>query len=116
MTMTDRQKVQMNPWVPIANPRMQRRLGKTAEELSELLCVIARIGIQGMDEIDPASGKTNRQRFHEETADVIAQINCNFREFDMPAEEIDERVQEKEALMEEWEALLVQPQLAESEG
>lgn len=97
---------QMNPWRPISDPMMQRRLGKTAEELSELLAVIARIGIQGMDEIDPASGKTNRQRFHEETADVIAQINCNFRAFDMSSDEIDERVQMKEAMMTEWEEIL----------
>lgn len=108
--MTARPQGQMNPWMPIADPMMQRRLGKTAEELSELLGVIARIGIQGIDEIDPASGKTNRQRFHEETADVIAQINCNFRAFDMPADDIDERVQMKEAQMAEWEALLTSPQ------
>lgn len=94
----------MNPWKADLTPIESRRLGKTAEELSELLAVIARMTIQGIDEIDPGSGKTNRQRFIDETADVIAQINCNFRAFDMPADEIDERVQHKEALMAEWEA------------
>lgn len=96
----------MNPWRPIADPMMQRRLGKTAEELAELLCVIARIGIQGIDEIDPASGKTNRQRLHEETADVLAQINCNCRAFDMPRDVIGARVRLKEAMMAEWEGIL----------
>lgn len=94
----------MNPWVSTLTPHQQRRVGKSIEELGELLGVLGRMQIQGLDEIDPSSGKTNRQRFHEETADVIAQINCNFHAFDMPADDIDERVQEKEAQMHEWEA------------
>lgn len=93
----------MNPWIPDNNPHQARRIGKTLEEVGELAAVLARISIQGLDAIDPSSGKTNRQRFIDETADVIAQINCNFRAFDMPADEIDERVQMKEASMDAWE-------------
>ena len=91
-------------WLPITNLEMQRRLGKTAEELAELLCVIARIGIQGIDDIDPASSKTNRLRLHVETADVIAQIECNFLAFAMDREVIDTRVQMKIAAMRVWES------------
>lgn len=94
----------MQPWAPTLTPHQTRRAAKTLEELGELAAVLARIQIQGLDEIDLSSGKTNRQRFHEETADVIAQINCNFRAFDMPADAIDERVQAKELMMGEWEA------------
>lgn len=94
----------MNPWVSTLTPHQDRRIGKTIEELAELIAVCGRLQIQGLDEIDPSSGKTNRQRFHEETADVIAQINRNFSAFDMPADDIDERVQAKEFQMGEWEA------------
>lgn len=100
---------QMSPWLPINDPEMQRRIGKSSEELSELLAVFARIGIQGMDEIDPSSGKTNRQRMHEETADVLAQLACNMRAFGMDAEAIRRRQALKEAQMAEWEAILLEP-------
>jgi hypothetical protein len=46
----------MNLWKPDDNPRQARRIGKTLEELGELTAVLARISIQGMDAVDPASG------------------------------------------------------------
>lgn len=94
----------MNPWVATLTPHQARRVGKSIEELGELMGVLGRIQIQGLDEIDPSSGKTNRQRLHEETADVIAQINCNLGAFGMPTEYINERAEIKEAQMDEWEA------------
>lgn len=98
----------MTKWTPDCNPHQARRIGKTLEELHELGAVLARISIQGLDAVDPGTGKTNRQRMNEETADVIAQINRNFHAFAMPADDIDKRVQEKEAMMAEWEAHFVQ--------
>lgn len=94
----------MNPWRPDDDPRQARRLGKTAEELGELQAVIARIQIQGMDGIDPSSGKTNRQRLIEETADVLAQLQCNREYFGISWEVIAERGQMKYEQMTEWEA------------
>lgn len=94
----------MNPWDAKLTPHERRRLGKTLEELGELTAVIARIGIQGIDAVDPSSGKTNRQRFIEETADVIAQIRCNVAPFDLPTDVIDQRVRLKESQMDQWEA------------
>lgn len=69
----------MQPWKPDDNPHQARRIGKTAEEVAELGAVLARISIQGMDAIDPSSGKTNKRRLMEEMADVEAQIACNKR-------------------------------------
>lgn len=94
----------IQPWVPDADPRQARRVGKTLEELCELAAVLARISIQGLDATDPGSGKTNRQRLHEELADVIAQIDCDIRAFDMDSEAITDRAAEKVGQMDEWEA------------
>jgi hypothetical protein len=94
----------MNPWKPDADPYQARRIGKTLEELSELSAVLARISIQGIDAIDPASGKTNRQRLIEEHADVIAQLQCNLFAFDLPFDEIKSRSCKKQQQMAEWEA------------
>jgi len=94
----------MNPWVCTLTPHQSRRVGKTLEELGELVAVLGRLQIQGIDEIDPSSGKTNRQRLHEETADVLAQLYCNLAAFDMPNDLIEHRTETKVHQMGEWEA------------
>jgi hypothetical protein len=95
----------MNPWRPDDNPRQARRLGKTLEEAGELVSVLGRISIQGIDAIDPSSGKTNRQRFLDETADVMAQCTANMYTV-MSDEERDyvrDRILVKRRQMAEWE-------------
>lgn len=104
----------MTKWVPTTDLLQLRRLGKTLEELGELTEVCARCIIQGIDAIDPKTGVANRERLWKETADVAAQINCTIRTFDLPCDDIDERVQHKEALMAEWEAMFA-PQPAQSQ-
>jgi len=94
----------MSKWVPDDNPHQARRIGKTQEEVNELGTVLARISIQGLDAVDPASGKTNRQRLHEESADVLAQIKCNISALGMDTAFLDARVAAKMNLMAEWEA------------
>jgi hypothetical protein len=96
----------MNPWKPDDNELQARRIGKSLEELGELVGVLARISIQGMDAIDPASGKTNRVRMAEETADVMAQIECNIVAFGMDRQVLHLRELRKRRQMAEWEALL----------
>ena len=94
----------MSKWQHTTDPLHVRRLGKTGEELAELAAVVSRCLIQGLDEVDPSSGKTNRQRLIDETADVRAQLNCNDRAFGLPAEEMAARIAKKEGWMAEWEA------------
>lgn len=94
----------MQPWAPTLTPHQTRRAGKTAEELSELGSVLARIQIQGLDDIDISSGKTNRQRLEEEIADVYAQLRLTVGSFDLDRIAILARVEKKLALMAEWEA------------
>lgn len=95
----------MNKWELAEDPMLRRRMGKTGEELAELLAVVNRIQIQGIDAIDPASGKTNRQRLTEETADVLAQLLVNSGALNLDDDAIQTRMIEKEGQMREWEAL-----------
>jgi hypothetical protein len=84
---------------------MLRRMGKLGEELGELQAVAARCIIQGIDEVDPASGKTNRQRLTEEIADVYAQLDCTRDALQLDNVQIGVRRQRKIGYMREWEAM-----------
>lgn len=90
-----------------------RRLGKSLEELGELVSVLARCLIQGVDEIDPSSGEVNRMRMQKETADVLTQVGGLTETFNLNMTEILERVQDKKASMDKWEELLRAEQEAE---
>jgi NTP pyrophosphatase (non-canonical NTP hydrolase) len=94
----------MNKWQPDSNPRQARRIGKTMEECGELVAVLARVSIQGLDAVDPATGKTNRQRLIEEVGDVYAQLACTVAVLRLPQAEINERSARKVGQMAEWEA------------
>lgn len=92
------------PWVSTLTPHQARRVGKTIEELGELLAVLGRLTIQNLDDIDPGTGKTNRQRLHEESADVLAQLFCNYGAFGLNLPFIERRIDEKVTLMGQYEA------------
>lgn len=94
----------MQPWICTLKPHEARRVGKTIEELGELLAVLGRLTIQAIDDIDPSTGKTNRQRLKEESADVFAQIMCNAPVFGLDDEFVEKRIELKMAQMSEWEA------------
>ena len=94
----------MQPWASSLTPHQTRRAGKTLEELSELSAVLARVQIQGLDEIDIGSGKTNRQRLTEEMADVCAQLLLTREAFDLNVKAISDRMDRKVDQMGEWEA------------
>lgn len=93
----------MSKWNVETDAARIRRFGKQLEELGELSAVTARCIIQGVDEIDPSSGKTNRQRLEEEMADVLAQLELTVRLFDLNQDFIVRRVGIKHAQMVEWE-------------
>lgn len=96
-------------WEPDQNPHQARRIGKTAEEVNELGAVLARISIQGLRALDPASMKSNKQRLLEEMADVTAQIELTleFVSFDVNKAYFAKRVEKKKLEMRQWEAHFV---------
>ncbi len=97
--------MKMNKWTPTTDLMTLRRMGKLTEELGELQSVAARVVIQGIDEIDPGSGKVNRQRLEHEIADVMAQCAVTISAFRLDSRAIEARQLEKEKQMAEWEAL-----------
>lgn len=95
----------MNKWELAEDPMLRRRMGKTGEELSELAAVVNRIQIQGIDSVDPGTGKTNRQRLTEEAADVLAQIYVTIGVLGLDEAFIARRQDQKIEKMAEWESL-----------
>lgn len=95
----------LTKWEPTTNLMELRRLGKTCEELGELVAVLGRTICQGLDGIDPSSGESNIERITKESADVIAQIGCNVQAFQLDQARIDARVAYKTSQMAEWEAM-----------
>lgn len=99
----------LNKWTPTTNLLMLRRMGKLVEELGELGSVAARCIIQGIDAIDPGSGKVNRLRLENELADVIAQCSVTIKDLKLDSHAITERAVMKQGLMAEWEAMFQPP-------
>lgn len=96
-------KHKLSKWVPTTNLLHLRRFGKLGEELSELGAVTNRCIIQGIDEIDPSTQKTNRLRLQEEIADVLAQSCCTIDDLELDKKFINSRVRDKIEQMAEWE-------------
>lgn len=95
----------MSKWTPTTDLMQLRRFGKLCEELGELSNVAARCIIQGIDEVDPGTGKVNRQRLEDEIADVLAQCYVTVEKLGLNCEAIDLRRSNKERQMAEWESL-----------
>lgn len=95
----------LTKWTPTTDLMMLRRMGKLQEELAELANVAARCIIQGIDEVDPGTGKVNRLRLTNEIADVLAQCSQTIKALDLDENAIMERTIEKERQMVEWEAM-----------
>jgi len=99
----------ISPWTPTTDLKTLRRMGKLGEEAAELLAVSNRVIIQGIDEVDPSSGKVNRERLLEELADVQAQIHCTRRWMALSPEDFvryQSRVETKIDYMRQWEDMV----------
>jgi NTP pyrophosphatase (non-canonical NTP hydrolase) len=59
-------------WIPLSDPGDLAAFGKLQEELGELVSIIGRIQCQGLEGIDPDTGKSNRKALEDELADVKA--------------------------------------------
>lgn len=100
----------LTKWTPTTNLMMLRRMGKLLEELGELSNVAARCIIQGIDEVDPGTGKVNRFRLEQEIADVMAQCHTTIRKLNLNKVAIELRTADKEAQMEQWEDMFNEEQ------
>jgi len=64
----------ISPWWPEQDQLRLAVLGKLVEECNELGARAARCIIHGLDEVDPDTGRTNREELERESADVDACI------------------------------------------
>lgn len=91
-----------SPWNPETNPRRLKVLGKLSEELGELSSAVARCTIQGIDEVQPVTGKPNREWITEEIADVIACITLVRTDFNLDTDAISARIDKKIEYLRDW--------------
>ncbi len=83
------------PWHPMTNARDIKTLGKLGEEAGELATVACRAIIQGIEEINPETGMTNREWLTKEIADVRANSRMAIERFGLDEEAIDARANRK---------------------
>jgi hypothetical protein len=95
-----------NPWIPIQNPLDLKHLGKLIEELNEAGSATARCIIQGIDEVEPVTKKSNRTWLQEELADVIANINLVIEHFKLNVPAIEARIDRKYDHLKKWHNML----------
>lgn len=105
MNLKTADEMSMSKWQVTTDPKILRRMGKTGEELGELTNVVNRIVIQGIDEVDPGTGKKNRVRLEEEIADVFAQLDVNCGMLNLDVDFIMDRRDQKVQKMRAWEGL-----------
>lgn len=94
-----------SPWVPMSNQIDLMVAGKFAEELGECGAAISRCIIQGIDEVEPSTGKPNRAWLEEEIADVLANANLVRECFGLSADRIEARVAFKTGYLRKWHSL-----------
>lgn len=93
--MSEPTESKISPWFPEKDPVRLAVLGKLAEELNECAARVMRCLIQGIDEKDPDTGRTNHFELEKELSDVAACIKLleiEFRATPNPAR-IDRKVQ-----------------------
>jgi NTP pyrophosphatase (non-canonical NTP hydrolase) len=93
---------QVNPWQPMDSKIGLKHLGKLNEELGECVAASSRCIIQGIDELEPETGKPNRQWLEEEIADVLANLDLVCKHFELDEAAIAIRANKKFKLLTIW--------------
>jgi hypothetical protein len=91
-----------HPWHPMTDARDVKTLGKLGEETGELSAAICRCLIQGVDECEPVTGKSNRQWLEDEIADVRLHIRLVIERFALDEKRMAEREAKKEGGVRWW--------------
>lgn len=103
--MSEKADVPLNPWNPITDPVTLKHIGKLQEELGELQAALARVLIQGIDEVEPVTKKSNRLWLTEEMGDVHAGLKLLVEHFDLDYEAMFTRAEIKSKRLREWHAM-----------
>lgn len=94
----------ISAWIPDTDRHRLAVLGKLIEELNEAGSRAARCIIQGHEELDPKSGRSNIDELMREFADVTACMVLTVESFAVGASEA--RTAEKIAGFKEWHTLI----------
>lgn len=94
-----------SPWQPITDAKTLKALGKLQEELNEAGAVVARIMIQGVDELIPKSTKSNRRWLEEELADVRAALEIVCEHLKLNRYAMMQRTVKKQRYLKAWMAM-----------
>lgn len=94
--------IKMNPWHPMSNPVDLKHLGKFGEELGECASAVSRCIIQGINENEPITGKSNKKWLEEEIADILAGAELVVARFDLDTREIYKRTARKKEQLKSW--------------
>lgn len=97
------------PWQPVTNALDVAILGKAIEEAGELVAILGRCLIQGMDGVDPTSGKSNRLALQEELADNMAQRYFLEERYNLDQAEMSRRWSAKIAFLKLWHRKISAP-------
>lgn len=96
----------MNPWVPMTSAIDKKHIGKLLEELGEAVAAASRCLIQGIDEREPVTGKSNREWLEDELADVRANIYLVVEHFKLDPVRMDKRRERKIEMLRTWHEML----------
>lgn len=90
------------PWQPETDKVRLAVLGKALEEAGELITIMARCIIQGVDERNPNGGKPNIVALREELADVHATLRHVQAKFTINMDEMTARRDRKGTFLAKW--------------
>lgn len=95
-------KFAKNPWIPTKNTKEIKVLGKLGEETGELSSATSRCIIQGINEVEPISKKSNQEWLEDEIADVLACSQLAIEKLGLSKERIMARMEEKKYHLNGW--------------
>lgn len=96
----------LNPWRPMTNVLNLKHLGKLLEELGEATSAASRCIIQGIDEREPITDKSNREWLEDELADVLANIELVTAHFGLDEKRMVKRAIRKMEHLRGWHSML----------
>lgn len=85
-----------------------KHLGKLGEELNEAGAAQNRCVIQGIDEREPITGKSNREWLEDELADVMANTELCVEHFKLDEARMRDRADRKKAHLRGWHSMLAE--------
>lgn len=97
-------KPAITAWLPEQDRHRLAVLGKLAEECNELAARASRCILHGLDEVDPDTGRTNREELTRELADVDACTAQALKRLDI--EPMMQRAGDKYAGFNRWHDLI----------